>query len=534
RWADVFCLHPAGGLRRRRGGVANDEQRRAESARLHALRERMLARMAFCVRVEPALLRALRGAGAASAAEPALEALLWTHQPVVGDSHVSRALTPAYLESYRQAFQALPAAEQVQALAAARQVHAWRGRATEAAEASIWQAHACAEAQDECGDRVEEARQWFAALTARATRGSTADAGLRDYARDLLARNGADRRWVAANSAWLSPVWLASGAVAAPSGLRDEDLAQAVAARSDLPELDCRLGVGAQGLLLWRGELPPGPGHSPIGPPLRVKRLQVSDADGPRLLDPAAAPQCVAPLASLAAAGAGLTLFAGRHAWRVAGIERPAWAHEIGRDACGLYADLLVPLPGAAPDDPQAIRQRCRWIEAGHFRMGSPADEPAHLENEAQHEVTLSRGFWLADTACTQALWQAVTGANPSEFQDDVRNPVENVSWRDVQAFLSELNRRMPGLQARLPSEAEWEYACRAGTTTPFSFGDDISPEQVNYNGDSPYAGGEKGLNREKTVPVGSLPANPWGLYEMHGNVWEWCADWYGDYPTAP
>jgi sulfatase modifying factor 1 len=154
--------------------------------------------------------------------------------------------------------------------------------------------------------------------------------------------------------------------------------------------------------------------------------------------------------------------------------------------------------------------------------------------DESQHEVTLSRGFWLADTACTQALWQAVTGANPSEFQDDVRNPVENVSWRDVQAFLSELNRRVPGLQARLPSEAEWEYACRAGTTTPFSFGDNISPEQVNYNGDSPYAGGEKGLNREKTVPVGSLPANPWGLYEMHGNVWEWCADWYGDYPTAP
>jgi hypothetical protein len=146
----------------------------------------------------------------------------------------------------------------------------------------------------------------------------------------------------------------------------------------------------------------------------------------------------------------------------------------------------------------------------------------------------LSRGFWLADTACTQALWQAVTGAKPSYFKDDARNPVENVSWDEVQAFLSELNRRVPGLQARLPSEAEWEYACRAGTTTPFSFGDNITPEQVNYDGNYPYAGGEKGLYRQKTVPAGSLPANPWGLYEMHGNVWEWCADWYGDYPNTP
>jgi sulfatase modifying factor 1 len=108
------------------------------------------------------------------------------------------------------------------------------------------------------------------------------------------------------------------------------------------------------------------------------------------------------------------------------------------------------------------------------------------------------------------------------------------VSWDDVQGFLVELNRRLPGLEARLPSEAEWEYACRAGTTTPFSFGENITPEQVNYNGNHPYAGGAKGVYCQQTVPVGSLPANPWGLYEMHGNVWEWCADWYGDYPTTP
>jgi sulfatase modifying factor 1 len=127
-----------------------------------------------------------------------------------------------------------------------------------------------------------------------------------------------------------------------------------------------------------------------------------------------------------------------------------------------------------------------------------------------------------------------VTGSNPSRFKDDPRNPVEQVSWDDVQGFIAELKRRLPGLPVRLPSEAEWEYACRAGTTTPFSFGDRITPELVNYDGNNPYAGGEKGLYRQKTVPVASLPANGWGLYEMHGNVWEWCADWYADYSTEP
>ncbi len=200
------------------------------------------------------------------------------------------------------------------------------------------------------------------------------------------------------------------------------------------------------------------------------------------------------------------------------------WADAWGEDEFGVWMALAY----------GDLSQRFRWIRPGTFLMGSPENEPERYGDEAQHQVTLSRGYWLADTACTQALWQAVMGKNPSHFQADPRQPVESVSWEDVQQFIDKLNARVPGLSARLPSEAEWEYACRAGTTTPFSFGANISPEQVNYNGEYPYAGGEKGVYRRRTVPVGSLPPNPWGLHEMHGNVWEWCQDWYGDYPREP
>ncbi|MEN9503194.1 MAG: hypothetical protein RI964_2479 [Pseudomonadota bacterium] len=194
----------------------------------------------------------------------------------------------------------------------------------------------------------------------------------------------------------------------------------------------------------------------------------------------------------------------------------PVWASHTGQDQYGRYADLNV----------KGVTQRFRWIEAGTFLMGSPRSEPERYDNEVQHQVTLTKGYWLADTACTQALWQVVMGNNPAHFKDNTNNPVEQVSWDDVQGFLQALNQRVSGLTARLPTEAEWEYACRAGTTTPFAFGNSISPSQANYNGNYPYAGGQKGEYRQKTVPVKSFEPNAWGLYQMHGNVWEWCQDW--------
>ena len=146
--------------------------------------------------------------------------------------------------------------------------------------------------------------------------------------------------------------------------------------------------------------------------------------------------------------------------------------------------------------------------------MGSPEDEEGRFDDETLHQVTLSQAFWMADTACTQALWQAVMGNNPARFKNNLQNPVERVSWEDAQGFIQELKQQIAGLSLRLPTEAEWEYACRAGTSTPFYFGKTIRDTQVNFN---------KALG--KTAPIKSYPPNAWGLYEMHGNVWEWCKD---------
>ena len=203
----------------------------------------------------------------------------------------------------------------------------------------------------------------------------------------------------------------------------------------------------------------------------------------------------------------------------------PAWASSAGNDQYGRYADLVL----------KGVTQRFRWIEAGTFLMGSLQSEPERRDSETQHRVTFQQGFWLADTACTQALWVAVMGNNPAYFTDDLQNPVEQVSWDDVQLFLQRANDVVPDMVVRLPSEAQWEYACRAGTTTAFSFGNSISPHQANYDGNYTYeGGGSKGEYRQKTVPVKSFTPNPWGLYQMHGNVWEWCQDTWDSYDNTP
>ncbi|TAD93461.1 MAG: formylglycine-generating enzyme family protein, partial [Oscillatoriales cyanobacterium] len=172
-------------------------------------------------------------------------------------------------------------------------------------------------------------------------------------------------------------------------------------------------------------------------------------------------------------------------------------------------------------------------IPGGSFVMGSPSTEAGRSSDEGpQHTVTVAP-FFMGKYEVTQAQYQAVMGNNPSRFKG-AKRPVENVSWDEAVEFCRKLTQKT-GKSYRLPSEAEWEYACRAGTTTPFYFGDTITPELVNYDGNYPYGAAPKGLYRQQTTDVGSFPPNSFGLYDMHGNVWEWCSDkWHGNYSGAP
>jgi formylglycine-generating enzyme required for sulfatase activity len=181
-------------------------------------------------------------------------------------------------------------------------------------------------------------------------------------------------------------------------------------------------------------------------------------------------------------------------------------------------------------------------VPAGEFLMGSPASESQRFDAEGpQHRVRLT-SFLLGQTPVTQAQWGVVARwpkleldlkPDPSRFKG-ARRPVERVNWLEAREFCRRLSRHS-GHVFSLPSEAKWEYACRAGSTTPFAFGETLTPELANYDGNYAYANGPKGQYRQETTPVASFNANSWGLHDMHGNVREWCLDhWHPNYQGAP
>lgn len=172
-------------------------------------------------------------------------------------------------------------------------------------------------------------------------------------------------------------------------------------------------------------------------------------------------------------------------------------------------------------------------LPAGLFRMGSPVDEPDSYHDETRHMVTISKPYYIQTTEVTQGQWKAVMGENPSFHVECGDNcPVEQVSWEDAQAFISKLN-EMEGVQKyRLPTEAEWEYACRAENETAFSNGA-ITKIKCEVDSNLDAVGWYCANADEKTQPVASKQPNAWGLYDMHGNVWEWCQDYYTYYPTV-
>jgi formylglycine-generating enzyme required for sulfatase activity len=210
--------------------------------------------------------------------------------------------------------------------------------------------------------------------------------------------------------------------------------------------------------------------------------------------------------------------------WKVgAPGDGPAWASRKGTDDFGSYAEW----------EHEGVVFRFRWIPPGEFLMGSPEEEKGRWSDEGpQHEVQLTKGFWMLETPVTQELWLVGGRENPSHFNGEKR-PVENVSWDDCQKWLEDLSRKFPGMDVRLPTEAEWEYACRAGTTSAFHNNKECTePEGKDA------ALNEIGWYREnsgsETHEVRQKKANGWGLYDMHGNVWEWCENFWSDrYPPG-
>jgi len=209
----------------------------------------------------------------------------------------------------------------------------------------------------------------------------------------------------------------------------------------------------------------------------------------------------------------------------------PAWAETFGVDLFGVFAGIRV----------AGVSQMLRWIEPcgpGEFLMGSPENERGRWKDEGpQHEVTIASGFWLGDTLVTQEFFQAVAGTNPSVFKGEGRLPVESVSWNDAVEFCGKLDQLLlegEDSQARLPTEAEWEYACRAGTTAALYSGEELTSEDGKCPNLDKLAWYDKN-SQSKTHAVAEKQPNAWGLYDMLGNVWEWCQDvWQDNYIGAP
>jgi formylglycine-generating enzyme required for sulfatase activity len=194
----------------------------------------------------------------------------------------------------------------------------------------------------------------------------------------------------------------------------------------------------------------------------------------------------------------------------------------------------LLPAAGTQPAEKvitNSVDMKLTLIPAGKFLMGSPATEADRDPEEMPHEVVIGKPFFLGVYEVTQGQYQKVTGKNPAFFKSGPDYPVEQVPWSQAADFCRNLTNlaaeKNAGRVYRLPTEAEWEYACRAGTATAFAFGNALSSTQANFNGNYPQGGADKGPYLQKPAKVGSFTPNAWGLYDMHGNVAEWCADWY-------
>src|SRR5271165_6779329 len=428
---------------------------------------RLLGFLTGAVRVEPGLLRAVRRAMPAQYADIGTESDVWQHKAF--RSRHCIAATPDKAECDRIAPPDLTDAE-------------W---------SDVWRRVVSRRQEWRYGCRDEV---WFLEVL-----------GLPEAVRAALLKEDCDDARAFFRALRDHPVAIAEPALV--DLFLDEAARRAGCLAWTVPEFE-RV-VGARAALANPSLLPDGRDPRGFGPVSDERTLRIHQVGGGVLAmsGEEAPPDKGSPIAALRC---------GHLVAQLVASELPAWTDDSGEDRYGRWVSFTVTGPDGA-----RVTQRMRWISPGRFMMGSPRTEEGQYDEGPIHEVAIGAGFWMFETACAEALWEAVTGHKPQTARG-AKFPVTTVSWGDARDFVRRLNALRPGLDLSLPSEAQWEYACRAGTTTAYNFGNSISPNFVRYRSKDP-------------VEVGSLPPNGWGLSEMHGNVWEWCEDdWHDGYEGAP
>ena len=488
---------------------------------------RLWPRLAMAQRIEPALLRRARLL-AGGKGQPEWEASLWdaSDQHVAGEQVIQ--LWPARVAAWRQAFTQLDADTQLQVWRMFTAQHSHLPRSTLVIERLIWAAYAKPEAVIEVREALDHAEDWFRRMAEQEAGNSilhwqTAQAG-EDHAlhaaflHGMVARNGDDLNFTGRYAKHYAPLALAVGRMEG-RGVTAEAWIKAMPpawpAVDRLP-FSLQLHHRPEGAFIekWRDASP-----QTALPPAHARRALLPQAARHSQLWQAhgqTTPQWLGPQQP---AGPGALHFRdseGRHRLQLDALRRADWQHALGCDRYGVFCEVHV----------KGMRLRFRYLPPATYLQGSPQGT-GYDDQHPQHPVTLTQGLWLAETPCTQALWQAVMGKNPSDFkqgEDAQRRPAEQVSWDAVQTFLKALQRLLPpGCEAMFPTESQWEYACRAGTQTAYWWGNEPDDARVNWN-----------KQHKGTTPVDHFPPNPWGLYDMHGNVLEWCADGRRDYADSP
>jgi formylglycine-generating enzyme required for sulfatase activity len=496
----------------------------------------LLTLLSCARRIEPQLVRAMRRIDPALACDPGLEAQLWSCHSMLEIGYDVCVWRADQVQDYRRRFAALAPSLQLAVLQVMQDIHAVRGRAIDVQELLLWASHVAPDTAAPHAAAIQTAVEWLCCLPVGD--GVADQDGMIAFAQQTIAFHGADDGLIARFSDAFGPLWGIAHQAAERSGRRAPDpgalpvvaLPQwrtpgtgvTTARPYHLQQLNGQLQLQASRQARERA-------FSPMGMALDLGPLTVrSQAGGSAFSYPVVDQVHVGdglPQQSLMLTTATLALAVGE-------VASPFGFAERGRDCYGLYADLAIGVGKTL------IKQRMRYIEPGQFLMGSPPDERGRYIREGpQHRVSITHGFWLAETACTQQLWLAVMGKNPSEFhaknKGGPQHPVENVSWDDIQQFLMKFQLILeaqqllsPDCKMSLPTEAEWEYACRAGSAGAFNFGENVNTDQVNYDGI--YLNQDAGRNgkyRRMMMPVKSFSRNAWGLYQMHGNLGEWCHD---------